>query len=114
MVNRNRGSGTRVLLDGLLAGRRPPGHAVEVRSHNAVAAAVRQRRADWGVAIEAVARAYGLAFIPLRAEQYDLAIPAGRWDRPAVAAFRRLCEEPETRRRLAELGLRAGGEGSDA
>ena len=47
MVNRNRGSGTRCLLDGLLAGRRPPGFAVEVRSHNAVAAAVSQGRADW-------------------------------------------------------------------
>jgi len=49
---------------GLLAGRRPPGFAVEVRSHNGVAAAVSQGRADWGVAIEPVARAYGLAFLP--------------------------------------------------
>jgi putative molybdopterin biosynthesis protein len=108
MVNRNRGSGTRVLLDGLLAGRRPRGHAVEVRSHNAVAAAIRQGRADWGVAIEPVARAYGLAFIPLRAEQYDFAIPADRWDRPGVAAFRGLFEEPEPRRRLLEMGMLVG------
>lgn len=105
MVSRNRGSGTRVLIDGLLAGRRPPGHAVEVRSHNAVAAAVSQKRADWGVAIEPVARAYGLAFLPLRAEQYDFAIPADRWDRPAVAAFRQLCTEPETRQKLAGIGM---------
>src|SRR5262249_5305781 len=55
MVNRNRGSGTRVLLDGLLRGRRPPGSAVEARSHNAVTAAVAQGRADWGVAIGPVA-----------------------------------------------------------
>jgi putative molybdopterin biosynthesis protein len=105
MVNRNRGSGTRVLLDGLLAGRRPLGHAVEVRSHNAVAAAVRQGRADWGVAIEPVARAYGLAFVPMRAEHYDFAIRDDRWDRPPVAAFRALCNEPETRRRLHALGM---------
>jgi putative molybdopterin biosynthesis protein len=108
MVNRNRGSGTRALIDGLLLGRRPPGFAVEVRSHNAVAAAVCQGRADWGVAIEPVARAYRLAFIPLHAEQYDFAIPADRWDLPAVAAFRALLDEPEARRRLVEIGMLAG------
>ena len=105
MVNRNRGSGTRVLLDGLLKGRRPPGFAVEVRSHNAVAAAVAQARADWGVAIAPVARSYDLAFIPFRVERYDFAIPAARWNRPTVTAFRTLLEEPETRRGLTELGF---------
>jgi putative molybdopterin biosynthesis protein len=105
MVNRNRGSGTRILLDGLLAGRRPPGFAVEVRSHNAVAAAIVQKRADWGVAIEPVARAYGLAFLPLREERYDFAVPADRWDRPPVAAFRSMLGLPETRRELAALGM---------
>lgn len=92
MVNRNRGSGTRVLLDEILAGRRPPGFAVEARSHNAVCAAVAQGRADWGVAIEPAAREYGLAFAPLREERYDFAIPKARWDRPAVAAFREVVE----------------------
>jgi putative molybdopterin biosynthesis protein len=111
MVNRNRGSGTRVLLDALLGGRRPAGSAVEVRSHNGVAAAVAQGRADWGVAIAPVARAYGLAFTPLRVEQYDFAIPAGRWDRPPVAAFRAALAEPETRRALAGLGFLVEGEG---
>jgi putative molybdopterin biosynthesis protein len=109
MVNRNRGSGTRVLIDGLLKGRRPTGFAVEVRSHNAVAAAVAQGRADWGVAIAPVARLYGLEFLPLRAEEYDFAIPANRWDRPAVAAFRGLLGEAETRRRLDEMGFPSGG-----
>ena len=90
MVNRNRGSGTRVLIDGVLAGRRPPGFAYEPRSHYAVAAAIAQKRADWGVTIEPVARSKGLRFRPLRAEHYDFAIPASRWDRPAVAALRRL------------------------
>src|SRR5262249_3609076 len=90
MVNRNRGSGTRILIDGLLRGRRPSGHAVEARSHNAVAASVAQGRADWGVAIAPVAAAYGLGFLPLRVEQYDFAIAESRWDRPAVACFREL------------------------
>jgi putative molybdopterin biosynthesis protein len=105
MVNRNRGSGTRVLIDGLLAGRRPPGHAVEARSHNAVAAAVAQGRADWGVAIAPVASSYGLAFLPLRAERYDFAIPEDRWDRPAVAAFRALLDRADVRGSLASLGF---------
>ncbi|MFO0889457.1 MAG: molybdopterin biosynthesis protein [Isosphaeraceae bacterium] len=110
MVNRNRGSGTRVLIDRLLEGRRPPGWAVEVRSHNAVAAAVGQQRADWGVAIAPVARAYGLGFTPLRVERYDFAIPEARWDRPAVATFRALLAEGGTRRALVDAGFVLGGD----
>ncbi len=51
MVNRNRGSGTRVLIDQLLGEQRPHGFAYEPRSHYAVAAAVSQKRADWGVSL---------------------------------------------------------------
>ena len=105
MVGRNRGSGTRVLIDMLLAGRRPPGTVVEVRSHNAVAAAVSQGRADWGLAIAPVARMYDLAFTPVRVEQYDFAIPADRWERPAVTAFRALLNEPATRATLNAAGF---------
>lgn len=105
MVNRNRGSGTRILIDRLLAGRRPRGHAVEPRSHNAVAAALRQERADWGVLIEPIAADYGLGFLPLNAEQFDFVIPESRWDRPAVAAFRELLATPEVRRQLAGAGF---------
>jgi len=110
MVNRNRGSGTRVVIDGLLNGRRPPGHAVEPRSHNAVAAAVEQGRADWGVTIAPIASAYGLAFLPAREERYDFAIPESRWDRPAVAAFRAVLARAETRQALAALGFLVGEE----
>jgi putative molybdopterin biosynthesis protein len=106
MVNRNRGSGTRILIDGLLGERRPPGYAYEPRSHFAVAAAVEQKRADWGVTIESVARDRGLRFRRLRDEHYDFAIPVARWDRPAVVALRRLLESGSpVRRRLAEMGF---------
>ena len=71
MVNRNAGAGTRILIDRLLAGQRPPGYANQPRSHNAVAAAVAQGRADWGIAIESVARLYGLGFLPIAPEHYD-------------------------------------------
>jgi len=105
MVNRNRGSGTRVLIDALLEEARPVGYAVEARSHNAVAAAVVQGRADWGVAIAPVARDYGLEFLPLREEHYDFVVPDARLDRPAVAAFRRILESAEVREALAEAGF---------
>jgi putative molybdopterin biosynthesis protein len=87
MVNRNRGSGTRILIDGLLGARRPDGYAYEPRSHHAVAAAIAQGRADWGVTIETVARAAGLRFRPLRSEHYDFVVPRARADRPAVRAL---------------------------
>ena len=106
MVNRNRGSGTRILIDQLLGSRRPDGYVYEPRSHYAVAAAVAQARADWGVTIETVAGEVGLRFRPLRSESYDFVIPAERWERPAVAAFRRALEGPSPlRKELEALGF---------
>jgi putative molybdopterin biosynthesis protein len=105
MVNRNQGSGTRILIDRLLQGAEPPGYAVAPRSHNAVAAAVASGRADWGVAIETVARRAGLSFIPLEHEQYDFVIPKGRRHRPAVEAFCRLLAEPAVREKLRQMGF---------
>jgi putative molybdopterin biosynthesis protein len=106
MVNRNRGAGTRVLIDQLLGERRPPGYAYEPRSHYAVAAAVDQKRADWGVTIETIALQAGLAFRPLQAEHYDFAIPERRWERPGVVALRRLLEPGSTlRAELAGAGF---------
>jgi putative molybdopterin biosynthesis protein len=112
LVNRNRGSGTRLLIDRLLGQARPMGYLTEARSHNAVVAAVVQRRADWGVAIETVAVAAALGFVPLRDEQYDFVVPKVRRQRPAVQAFIALLAEPATRAALAERGfLPASGEG---
>jgi putative molybdopterin biosynthesis protein len=68
--------------------------------------AVAQGRADWGVAIDTVARQYGLGFIPVQEERYDFVVPKARLDRPAVVAFRALLEVPETRAALRELGFR--------
>jgi putative molybdopterin biosynthesis protein len=106
MVNRNQGSGTRVLIDRLLDGARPGGYAVQARNHNAVAAAVLQRRADWGVAIESVARHGELGFLPLTEESYDFVVPAARIERPAVRAFRRVLADVAVREHLAKLGFK--------
>jgi putative molybdopterin biosynthesis protein len=105
LVNRNRGSGTRVLIDRLLGNARPPGFLTEARSHNAVATAVAQGRADWGLAIATVATDAGLGFLPYQDEHYDFVIPRNRWDRPAVQAFRELLTQEETRQALAEQGF---------
>ncbi|MBI3409016.1 MAG: molybdopterin biosynthesis protein [Planctomycetes bacterium] len=110
LVNRNRGSGTRLLIDRLLGSARPSGYLTEARSHNAVAAAVAQGRADWGVAIEPVTRGTGLGFLALRQEQYDFVIPKARRDRPAVRAFVQLLADQSTRKELARRGFPIYGE----
>jgi putative molybdopterin biosynthesis protein len=110
MVNRNAGAGTRVLIDKLLAGARPAGYGNQPRSHNAVAAAVAQGRADWGIAIESVANLYGLDFLPLTPEQYDFLLVEKRRARPAVKAFLEALGDPATRAAIRALGMRPAGE----
>jgi putative molybdopterin biosynthesis protein len=105
MVNRNAGSGTRVLMDKLLEGSRPPGYANQPKSHNAVAAAIAQSRADWGLAIEPVARMYGLGFLPVAPEHYDFLVVENRRERPAVQAFLAALRDQATRARIAALGM---------
>jgi putative molybdopterin biosynthesis protein len=105
MVNRNAGSGTRVLVDSLLRGAKPAGYANQPRSHNAVAAAVAQHRADWGVAIEPVAHMYGLSFLPIAPEHYDFLLVEARRERPAVQAFLQALRDGATRTRIRALGM---------
>jgi putative molybdopterin biosynthesis protein len=121
MINRNLGSGTRILIDQLLrqvsheddsvdrstAGPvEPAGYALQARNHHAVAAAVAQRRADWGIAIEGVTRDPQLGFLPVTEEHYDFVVPVDRLERPAVKALRELLSEPNTREQLAHRGCR--------
>jgi len=106
MVNRNQGSGTRVLIDRLLGGVKPHGYAVQPRNHNAVAAAVVQGRADWGMTLDTVARNAGLGFLPVQEEQYDFIVPRSRANRPGVVAFVNLLQQPSTREALARLGMK--------
>jgi putative molybdopterin biosynthesis protein len=107
MVNRNKGSGTRALIDRLLEGVRPPGYAVQPRNHHAVAAAVLQGRADWGVTLDTIAKSAGLGFLPVREERYDFVVPKRRANRPGVAAFRKLLLETSTRDALTRLGMKS-------
>ncbi|HWX07459.1 MAG TPA: molybdopterin biosynthesis protein [Bradyrhizobium sp.] len=106
MVNRNAGSGTRILTERLLNDARPAGYWSQPKSHNAVAVAVAQNRADWGMAIESVARQYGLGFIPAQDEHYDFAVPKSRWDSPAVQHFRKALADISVREALQAMGFR--------
>ncbi len=105
MVNRNPGSGTRLLIDRMLDGARPPGYLHQPRTHHAVAAAVAQGRADWGVTLDTVAAAAGLEFRFVQDEHFDFAVPEDRWDRPAVAALRELLDDGGTLAELRALGF---------
>jgi len=105
MVNRNQGSGTRILIDGLLEGTQPTGYAVQSRSHNAVAAAVAQGRADWGVAIRGVADQADLGFLPLTEERYDFVVPKTRLQKPAVRALEELLAHDDVKQKLTSMGF---------
>jgi putative molybdopterin biosynthesis protein len=105
MVNRNQGAGTRILIDSLLGAARPDGYWNQPRSHNAVAAAVAQECADWGVTIAPVAHAAGLGFIPLTEEHYDFALVTARRERPAVKAFLDALSSERCREALKQAGF---------
>ena len=106
MVNRNQGAGTRILIDRLLGDNRPDGYWNQPRSHNAVAAAVAQHRADWGMTIAPVAHGSGLGFIAFAEEHYDFAMVQARGDRPAVRAFLDVLRSDEARAALTRAGFR--------
>jgi putative molybdopterin biosynthesis protein len=105
MVNRNPGAGTRLLIDTLLNGVRPTGYANQPKSHNAVAASIAQGRADWGIAIEPVAKLYGLGFLPVAPEHYDFLVVESRRTRPGVRAFLEALRDPAIRERILALGM---------
>lgn len=105
MVNRNQGSGTRILIDQLLEGVQPSGYAVQARNHNAVAAAVAQSRADWGIAIRSVAERAELGFLPITDEQFDFLVPKSRANKPAVRELRDLLVDADVRKTLRDLGF---------
>ncbi len=107
LAQRNRGSGTRLLLDRLFGGDAGtlPGGDAELRTHAAVCAAVRHGKADGGLAEETAARAAGLGFAFLREERFDFLVPRERLDRPPVAAFVRLLADPGVRAALRGAGF---------
>jgi len=97
MVNRVKGSGTRVLIDSKLRElarktglhfdeltARIKGYEYEAKTHSAVAAAVAQGRADVGVSLMYYAKLYNLDFVPVGEEIFDFVMPKDRLEKPAI------------------------------
>lgn len=116
LVNRNRGSGTRFLLDmklkelsrkigvafeDLIA--RIEGYYYEVRTHTAVAAAIAQGKADIGLGIRVAAEIYNLDFISLGWENYDFVIPKSKLQKEPVRRFLKALKSSELRVELENL-----------
>lgn len=107
-VNRQRGSGTRVLLDYWLGrlGIRPEqiqGYPQEEYTHLGVAAAVLSGRADCGMAVQAAAAALDLDFIPLYAENYQLVIPAQYCEADLLEPLFRLMHDPHFKQQIMTM-----------
>ena len=109
IVNRPAGSGSRSLLDRLLQQNGIPtaevaGYGHEVGGHLAVASAVASGLADAGVAVQSVAAALALGFVPLEEERYDLVIPDHFLNQPEVQVLLDLLDRPALHRRVESLG----------
>jgi putative molybdopterin biosynthesis protein len=107
-VNRQRGAGTRLLLDFHLAQlaidpAALAGYDREEYTHLAVAAAVASGRAECGLGIRAAAEALGLGFVPLFQERYDLVIPRRHYEDPFLRPLLDLLEDPAFREAVAAL-----------
>ncbi|MGD0576348.1 MAG: molybdopterin biosynthesis protein [Anaerolineales bacterium] len=99
-VNRQRGAGTRVLLDyylnrGGIEADRIHGYEREEYTHLAVAAQVASGAADCALGIRAAALALGLDFIPVAREQYDLVVPIDQLESAKLRTLREVLADPE-------------------
>ena len=108
-VNRQRGSGTRILMDHLCrkAGMDTAaiyGYDREEFTHTSVAAQIASGSADAGMGIYSAARLYGLDFLPVCTEQYDLLIPDGAFETPMVQRLLEVLRGGAFRLRLEKLG----------
>jgi putative molybdopterin biosynthesis protein len=108
-INRQKGSGTRMLLDYELkrAGIDPktiPGYEREVTTHIAVALAVKSGEADAGMCVFSAAKALGLPFIPVAQERYELAIRREHWEDPRIRNLVEAIRSEEFRALLTRLG----------
>jgi putative molybdopterin biosynthesis protein len=119
LINRNHGSGTRLLFDRCLQAcarslgmtldkltERLRGYDTEAKSHNAVAASIALGKADWGLAIDTVAQDYQLAFSFLQDEHYDFVIPSDKLSQPAIRRFVDLLRSDTACAGLTRLGFR--------
>ncbi|HSO67311.1 MAG TPA: substrate-binding domain-containing protein, partial [Desulfatirhabdiaceae bacterium] len=109
LINRQAGSGTRILLDFKLSQfgidpARIAGYDQDEFTHMAVAVAVLGGSADVGLGIFAAAKALDLGFIPVVTEQYDLIIPGVHFESEIIQTLLSVIRSPEFKARVNELG----------
>ncbi len=104
MVNRNRSSTTRTLINSLIGKQKPRGFLHEAQSQQAVVAAILQGRADWGIATTVATVSLPLESIPITADDFNLIIPKDRLTKLAVQAFLALL--PKHHQDLVELNVK--------
>jgi putative molybdopterin biosynthesis protein len=109
LVNRNRGSGTRLWLDRQLQQLSIPpqsiqGYNREVRTHTAVAEAIVQGRADAGLGLQAAARQHKLDFVPLFQERFDLVLPQEQLETQRLKPMLDFLQSAELRKIVQGLG----------
>ncbi|WP_339186523.1 helix-turn-helix transcriptional regulator [Brevibacillus sp. FSL K6-6036] len=109
IVNRQRGSGTRVLLDFKLRqlGRsadRVPGYYREMNTHYELASAVLRGDADTALGIESAARGLGLDFFPVQEERYDLVLPTRLLDQERFRIMLEVLRDPGFKQMVVAMG----------
>ncbi|MFH1431645.1 MAG: molybdopterin biosynthesis protein [archaeon] len=115
-INRNGGSGTRILTDMLIdeyarkrgvdadaVRGRIRGFDNEAKSHNAVACAVAAGKADWGIGILSSAKMYGLKFVELRDEEYDFCVPMSKFSKKGVQEFISVLKSDAFKKRIEKM-----------
>ncbi len=109
MINRNLGSGTRILIDQLLEDYRPDGYLVQTSNHRAVFAAIQQKRADWGVAIQSLTEK-DTGFLPIQDECYDFMVAKSKLQKKSVQVFMELLKDKSVKASLAKIGLKTNND----
>ena len=109
LVNRQAGSGTRILLDGELARagvdrKKLAGYGVEACTHHEVALAVHAGEADVGIAAASAARLLDLGFVPLREERFDMVVDRASFFERRIQALIDLLASAPLRAQVARLG----------
>jgi putative molybdopterin biosynthesis protein len=109
LINRQKGSGTRVLLDHHLKKLQIPtsrieGYGREVYTHFEVGLAILSREADVGIATIAVSKLLGLPFIPITHESFDMILDQSTYFQKGIQAFIEILKSQEFRSRVEKLG----------
>ncbi|OGP72852.1 MAG: hypothetical protein A2V86_00365 [Deltaproteobacteria bacterium RBG_16_49_23] len=109
LINRQKGSGTRVLLDHHLKRLKIPaskiqGYEREVYTHFEVGLSILSKEADAGIATIAVSKLFGLSFVPITHESFDMILDRSTFFEKGVQAFIEILNSQEFRKRVERLG----------